>query len=150
MGGKRTGRAGSRTPCRRGALWPVEHCWCRYCSLITFTADLAQRPLPSETQGTSAISHWYSFALDELGLSYRTFETAPTFPPMSVLFRGCACVWLETPLGFEFGRSKCAWICLHLWGGADLKGQFRITSHERLRVVSCTSEPQQSVDFQWN
>lgn len=91
MGGKRTGGAGSRTPCRRGALWPVEHCWRRDCSLVTFTVDLAQRPLPSETQGTLAISHWYTFAFDEWGLFYRTFEAAPTFPPMSALFRGCAC-----------------------------------------------------------
>lgn len=93
MGRKRTGRAGSRTPCGRWALWPVEHCWRWYCSLITFTADLAQCPLPSANTGTASPSVIGSrFALDESEPMYRTLEAALTFPPVSALFRGCACV----------------------------------------------------------
>lgn len=46
-----------------------------------------------------------------------------TFPPESVLCHGCACVWLDTQLGFERVRLWCACICPHSWGGADLQKQ---------------------------
>lgn len=133
MGGQRAGGTGCWTPRRWGALLAVKHtcCWCW--SLGSFTNASTQYPLtPGININQKMWKMW--FLWQNLYFTKCIFSTellrgtlekpaSPTFPPVSDLSRGCACVWLDTLLGLESGHLLYVCICLRFWDGADLNEQ---------------------------